>query len=71
MVHPDGEDGGRSSHHSDLENHLLQEVDYDEDTGDQNTIHSTLPFGLYSACYHYFHSLPLTLINAPPPKHFH
>ena len=38
MVHPDffGENGGRSSHHSDLECQWLQLVDYDEDTGDQN-----------------------------------
>ena len=34
MVHLDffGEDGGRSSHHSHLENQWLQVVDYDEDT---------------------------------------
>ena len=46
MVHPDffGEDGGRSSHHSDLENQWLQVVDYDEDTGDQNDKPSTLPY---------------------------
>ena len=46
MVHPDffGEDGGRSSHHSDLENQWLQVVDYDEDTGDQNGKPSTLPY---------------------------
>ena len=46
MVHPDFfvEDGGRSSHHSDLENQLLQVVDYDEDTGDQNGKPSTLPY---------------------------
>ena len=45
MVHPDffGEDGGRSSHHSDLENQWLQVVDYDEDTGDQNGKLSTHP----------------------------
>ena len=48
MVHPDffGEDGGRSSHHSDLENQWLQVVDYDEDTGDQNGKPSTLPYPL-------------------------
>ena len=39
-----GEDGGRSSHHSDLENQWLQVVDYDEDTGDQNGKPSTLPY---------------------------
>ena len=46
MVSPDvfGEDGGRSSHHSDLENQWLQVVDYDEDTGDQNGKPSTLPY---------------------------
>ena len=46
IVHPDffGEDGGRSSHHSDLENQWLQVVDYDEDTGDQNGKPSTLPY---------------------------
>ena len=46
MIHPDffGEDGGRSSHHSDLENQWLQVVDYDEDTGDQNGKPSTLPY---------------------------
>ena len=40
MVHPDffGEDGGRSSHHSDLENQWLQLVDSDEDTGNQNAM---------------------------------
>ena len=48
MVHPDffGEDGGRSSHHSDLENQWLHVVDYDEDTGDQNGKPSTLPYPL-------------------------
>ena len=46
MVHPDsfGEDGGRSSHHADLENQWLQVVDYDQDTGDQNGKPSTLPY---------------------------
>ena len=46
MVHPGffGEDGGTSSHHSDLENQWLQVVDYDEDTGDQNGKPSTLPY---------------------------
>ena len=39
-----GEDGSRSSHHSDLENQWLQVVDYDEDTGDQNGKPSTLPY---------------------------
>ena len=31
MVHPDffGEDGGKSSHHSELENQWLQVLDYD------------------------------------------
>ena len=45
MVHPDffGEDGGRNSHHSDLENQLLQVVEYDEDSGDKNGKPSTLP----------------------------
>ena len=73
LVHPDffGEDGGRSSHHSDLENQWLQVVGYDEDTGDQNGKPSTLPFPLYSAYYHYFHSFLLTLINPPPPKYSH
>ena len=76
MVHPDffGEDGGRSSHHSDLENQRLQVVDYDEDTGNQNGKPSTLLYRFpYTplAYYHYFHSLLPTLINAPPPKHFH
>ena len=48
MVNPDffGEDGGRSSHHSDLENQWLQLVDYDEDTGDQNGKPSTLTYPL-------------------------
>ena len=46
MVHPDffGEDGGRNSHHSDLENQLLQVVEYDEDSGDKNGKPSTLPY---------------------------
>ena len=46
MVHPDffGEDGARSSHHSDLENQWLQAVDYDEDTGYQNGKPSSLPY---------------------------
>ena len=46
MVHPDffGEDGGRSSHHSDLENQWLQVVDYDENTGNQNGKPFTLPY---------------------------
>ena len=46
MIHPEffGEDGGRSSHHSDLQNQWLQVVDYDEDTGDQNGKPSTLPY---------------------------
>ena len=50
IVHPDffGEDDGRSSHHSDLENQWLQVVDYDEDTGDQNDKPSTL---LYPSPY--------------------
>ena len=39
-----GEDGDRSSHHSDLENQWLLVVDYDEDTGDQNGKLSTLPY---------------------------
>ena len=45
MAHPDffGEDGGRSSHYSDLENQWLQVVGYDEDTGDQNGKPSALP----------------------------
>ena len=61
MAHPDFfvEDGGGSSHHSDLENQWLQEiVDYDEDTGDKNGKPSTLPYSfhpLYSAYCHYFH----------------
>ena len=35
MVHPGffGEDGGTSSHHSDLENQWLQVADYDEESG--------------------------------------
>ena len=75
MVHPDffGEDGGRSSHHSDLENQWLQVVDYDEDTGDQNGKPFTLLYPLpytYSAYYYYFCSLLPTLIDAPPLKHF-
>ena len=43
MIHPDffGEDGGRSSHHSDLENQSLQVVHYDEDTGETTL---TYPF---------------------------
>ena len=46
MVHPDffGEDGDRNSHHSDLENQLLQVVEYDEDSGDKNGKPSTLPY---------------------------
>ena len=46
MVHPDlfSEYGGRSSHHSDLENQWLQVVDYDEDTDDQNGKSSALPY---------------------------
>ena len=53
VLHPDffGEDGGISSHHSDLENQWLQVVDYDKDTGDQNGKPSTLlyPFA-YTQC---------------------
>ena len=46
MVYPDfsGENGGRNSHHFDLENQWLQLVEYDEDTGDQNGKPSTLPY---------------------------
>ena len=46
MVHPDflGGNGGRSSHHSDLENQWFHLVDYDKDTGDQNGKPSTLPY---------------------------
>ena len=46
MVHPDpiGEDGARSTHHSDLENWWLQVVDSDADTGVQNGKPSTLPY---------------------------
>ena len=46
MVSPDvfGEDGGRSSHHSDLENQLFQVVDCDEDTGNHNGKPSTLHY---------------------------
>ena len=46
MLHPDffGEDGGRSSHYSDLENQLLQVVDYDTDNGHQNCKPSTLTY---------------------------
>ena len=46
MVHPNffGEDGGRSSHYSDLKNQWLQVVYYDEDTGNQNGKPSTLPY---------------------------
>ena len=45
-VHPDffGEDGGRSSHHSNLQNQWLQVVDYDEDTGNQRGKPSTLTY---------------------------
>ena len=44
MVHLDvfGEDGGRSSHQSDLENQWLQVVGYNEATGDQNGKPSSL-----------------------------
>ena len=38
-----GEDGSRSSHHSDLEDQWLQ-VDYDEDIGNQNGKSSILPY---------------------------
>ena len=67
MVHPDffGEDGGRSSHHSDLENQWLQVVDYDEDTGDQNGKSSTQHIIITSIAF------CQPLINALPPKHFH
>ena len=46
MAYPDffGEDGGRSSHHSDLENQWLHLVDYDKDTGYQKGKPSTLPY---------------------------
>ena len=46
MVHPDffDENGGRSSHHSDLKNQWLQVVDYNEDTGNQNGKPSTLSY---------------------------
>ena len=71
IVHPDffGEDVGRSSHHSDLENQWRLWWRYWR--SEWQTIHSALPYPLYSAFYHYFHSLLPTLINAPPPKHFH
>ena len=48
MVHQDffGEDGGRSSHHPDLENQWLHVGDCDEDTGDQNGKPSTLLYHL-------------------------
>ena len=50
IVDPDffGEDGWRSPHHSDLENQLLQVVDYDEDTGDQNGKPPTLLYPILS-----------------------
>ena len=50
IVDPDffGEDGWRSPHHSDLENQLLQAVDYDEDTGDQNGKPPTLLYPILS-----------------------
>ena len=72
MVHPDffGEDCGRSSHHSDLKNQLLQVVDYDENTGDQNGKSFTLPYPFPSVYYYYLRGLLPTLIDAPPPKHF-
>ena len=38
------EDGGRSSHHSDLEKQWLEVVGYDEDTGNQNGKSFTLPY---------------------------
>ena len=46
MVRSDffGEDGGRSSHLSGLENQWLQVVYYDEDTGDQNGKPFILPY---------------------------
>ena len=46
MIHPEffGEDGGRSSRHSDMQNQWLQVVDYDEDICDQNGKPSTLPY---------------------------
>ena len=46
MVHPDffGEDSGKSSHDSDLENQWLQVEDNDEGTGNQNGKSSTLPY---------------------------
>ena len=53
MLHPDffGENGGRRSHHSDLENQWLQVVDYDEDTGNQYGKPSTLPYPFpYTHC---------------------
>ena len=45
MLHPDifGENGGRSSYHSDLKNQWLL-VDYGEDIGDQNGKPSTLSY---------------------------
>ena len=74
MVHPDvfGEDGGRSSYHSDLENQWLQvAVDYDEDTGDQNGKSSTLPYP-----FPYTQNIITSIafwqpLSIPPPKHFH
>ena len=53
MVHPDifGEDGGRNSDQSDLENQWFQAVDYDEDTGDQNDKPFTLSYPFpYTQC---------------------
>ena len=46
MAHPDFfvEDCSWSFHHCDLENQLLQVVDNDEDTSDQNGKPSTLPY---------------------------
>ena len=75
MVHPDffGEDGGRSSHHSDLENQWLQVVDYDEDTSNQNGKPSTLPYP-----FPYPQRIIITLIAFwqplpmhHPPKRYH
>ena len=68
MVHQDffGEDGGRSFHHSDLENQWLHVVDYDEDTGDQNGKPSTLPYP-----FPYTQRIIITSIAFCPPLSMH
>ena len=62
-----GEDGGRSSHHSDLKNQTMMKILAIRMAN--HPLYLNLPL-ILSVYHYYFHSLLPTLINAPPPKHF-